>query len=238
MLEKKRFNFHRILNAILITAFLSMMGVMYVSAHGGDLTLIHACANNRSGAVRIVTPTTTCDGRETPLDWNIQGPMGPQGPEGVQGSQGEVGPPGPQGEPGTGGPPQAVTQTLGFARITTAFPNFTPVGVISLPPGRWTLFATINLNMSSVSTPDQILHGPGVYCEISNAYGLRGVASPGASSNLGGAVSTSGFRMTLSMQYLASSSSMQDFTLQCAADDATATVIVNGASIMAIEISP
>jgi hypothetical protein len=262
MLEKTRLNFYSLLSAFLLVAVLLLSGVTYVSAHGGDVTLIHACVNTRNGSLRIVSATTTCDARETALDWGIQGPkgdkgdiggvgpagpQGPQGPNGLAGTQGEqgaVGPMGPQGEvgaqgePGTGSLPQVITQTLGSTRITTAFPNFTSVGVISLPPGRWALFATINVNMSSVVTSGQIVHNPGVNCEISNAHGLSGGASPGVGSNLGGAVSVSSFRSTLSIQYLVSRSSTQDFTLQCAVDDPAATVIVDGASITAIEVSP
>jgi hypothetical protein len=118
MLEKVRFNFHRVLNAILIAVLVGMTGVMYVSAHGGDVTLIHACVNSRSGAIRIVGANTTCDVRETSLDWSIQGPKGdkgdkgdmgltgPQGSQGIQGVQGPAGPQGPQGlqgEPGLSG---------------------------------------------------------------------------------------------------------------------------------------
>jgi hypothetical protein len=104
MLERNRLKFHRILNTILIAVILSMSGVMYVSAHGGDVTLIHACVTNRTGAVRIVSATSTCDAnKETALDWGIQGPQGPKGdigPQGLQGLKGDVGPMGPQGPAG------------------------------------------------------------------------------------------------------------------------------------------
>jgi len=59
MLGKTKLSFYRLLSAILLVVMLSMSSVMYVSAHGGDVTLIHACVNNRTGAVRIVSPTTT-----------------------------------------------------------------------------------------------------------------------------------------------------------------------------------
>jgi uncharacterized protein YjbI with pentapeptide repeats len=38
-------------------------------AHGGDLSLIHACVRNNTGAIRIVGATQNCNGNETPLDW-------------------------------------------------------------------------------------------------------------------------------------------------------------------------
>jgi hypothetical protein len=107
MLEKTRLRFHRILNAILIAVLASISGVMYVSAHGGDIALIHACVNNRGGALRIVTATTICDAnRETALDWVIQGPKGDKGDAGnvgPMGMQGLVGPMGPQGLQGPAG---------------------------------------------------------------------------------------------------------------------------------------
>src|SRR5215211_768013 len=92
MLDRTRRKLHRILNAILIAVLLSMSGVMYVSAHGGDVTLIHACVNNRTGAVRMVSPTTTCDAiKETALDWGIQGPKGDKGDTGPKGPAGVLG---------------------------------------------------------------------------------------------------------------------------------------------------
>jgi hypothetical protein len=124
MLEQTKLKFYRFLSIFLLVTLLSLSGVMYVSAHGGDVTLIHACVNNRNGAVRIVSATTTCEAnKETALDWSIQGPKGDKGdsgdvgPMGSQGPQGQMGPQGPAGvmffyqretlgldlEPGTGG---------------------------------------------------------------------------------------------------------------------------------------
>jgi hypothetical protein len=92
MLEKTRLNFYRLLSAILLVAVLLLSGVTYVSAHGGDVTLIHACVTSRSGAVRIVSPTTTCDAsKETALDWGIQGPKGDKGDTGPKGPAGVLG---------------------------------------------------------------------------------------------------------------------------------------------------
>jgi hypothetical protein len=106
MLEQTKLKFYRFLSAILLMALLSLSSVIYVSAHGGDVTLIHACVTNRTGAVRIVSATTTCDAnRETALGWGIQGPKGDTG------VTGDVGSVGPQGEQGIAGPqgPQGLT---------------------------------------------------------------------------------------------------------------------------------
>ena len=103
MLDQTKLKFYRFLSAILLVVMLSMSSVMYVSAHGGDVTLIHACVTNRTGAVRIVSATTTCDAnKETTLDWGIQGPKGPKG------DTGDVGPMGPQRLPGKTGPASGV----------------------------------------------------------------------------------------------------------------------------------
>jgi hypothetical protein len=75
-----------------------------------DANAIHACVDGQ-GRIRIIGGTESCGSRETPLEWNIQGPIGPQGlqgpvgPQGVQGPQGEQGLPGPQGERGPQGDP-------------------------------------------------------------------------------------------------------------------------------------
>lgn len=64
-----------------ITAFLSLGIVVY--AHGGDVTLVHACVNNGNGLVRIVDPNDSCRDSENAVDWSIQGPAGPPGPSGT-----------------------------------------------------------------------------------------------------------------------------------------------------------
>lgn len=57
-------------------------------------TTVSACVNNSSGAVKIVGPSTACNGNETLMTWNVTGP---------EGSAGSEGPVGPQGIPGTDG---------------------------------------------------------------------------------------------------------------------------------------
>ena len=86
------------LNVVLIM----LMSATFVSAHGGDTALIHACVTS-SGAIRIVTANTTCPGKDSALDWNIQGPKGPIGPIGPQGEQGQMGLQGFQGPAGMSG---------------------------------------------------------------------------------------------------------------------------------------
>lgn len=57
-------------------------------------TVITACANISTGALRLVFAGSTCKNNEAPVTWNSTGPAGPRGPAGA------TGPAGPQGEPG------------------------------------------------------------------------------------------------------------------------------------------
>lgn len=87
---------------IACAAVVSLSAAIYLSAHGGDTALVHACVA-RDGTIRIVAATGVCKSNETALDWAIQGPMGPIGPAGPTGAQGPQGVPGPQGVTGPTG---------------------------------------------------------------------------------------------------------------------------------------
>src|SRR4051812_32034580 len=45
--------------------------VSLVSAHNGPLTqgVIHACVNNSSGTIKIISATGSCSNNEIPVDW-------------------------------------------------------------------------------------------------------------------------------------------------------------------------
>jgi Collagen triple helix repeat (20 copies) len=69
--------------------------------------VIHACANDTSGELKVVKAGAPCPRNWSPLDWNVAGPRGPQGlpgQQGVQGPQGASGPQGAQGPQGATGP--------------------------------------------------------------------------------------------------------------------------------------
>jgi hypothetical protein len=57
--------------------------------------VIHACANNSSGDLKVVAAGASCPRNWTSLSWNVAGPPGPQGSQGPPGPQGG---PGPQGQ--------------------------------------------------------------------------------------------------------------------------------------------
>jgi hypothetical protein len=46
------------------------LGAAAVYGHGGDATMVHACVNNSSGAVKFVGPNGTCQNNETAVDWD------------------------------------------------------------------------------------------------------------------------------------------------------------------------
>lgn len=194
MAAQTKQKFYRFLSTILLVTLLSMSGIIYVSAHGGDVTLIHACVNNRNGAVRIVGASTTCDAsKETALDWSIQGPkgdtgdvgpmgpqgeMGPAGPQGSQGPQGEQGLAGPVGPMGPQGPAGAINTYLRYSNFTVA-PQQGGYGIASCDPGDQVIsggFGGLNFNVFvRASTP--ILDGPTVVwswsVEVYNNGGLN-----------------------------------------------------------------
>jgi len=93
-----------IATAIVFLLGLAFSNVLSILAHNGDITLIHACVRNNTGAIRIIDANGTCGGNEMPLDWRIQGEVGPQGPQGPEGPQGLTGPQGPAGPQGPEGP--------------------------------------------------------------------------------------------------------------------------------------
>jgi hypothetical protein len=116
---------------LLIVMLAASLTSWVVRAHGGDITLIHACvtvghtdddddkasdenavkARRSIGAIRIIGADEECKKNEVALDWNIQGPAGPAGPQGdvgPAGPPGPAGPAGPQGDVGPVGPAGAV----------------------------------------------------------------------------------------------------------------------------------
>jgi len=70
-------------------------------------TMVSACVNTSTGAIRIVASTSLCVAGETGMTWALVGPTGPQGPAGSTGPVGPAGPTGATGATGTPGTPGA-----------------------------------------------------------------------------------------------------------------------------------
>lgn len=73
-----------------VAAAMVATGVVVAGAHDGRPTkkVIHACVDDRTGAIEIVGANDHCGAGESPLDWNGKGPRGPQGPPGPPGETG------------------------------------------------------------------------------------------------------------------------------------------------------
>ena len=67
-------------------------------------TMIAACVNTSTGAVRIVSSTSLCVAGETGTTWAVVGPTGPAGPAGPTGAAGASGAQGATGPAGAAGP--------------------------------------------------------------------------------------------------------------------------------------
>lgn len=86
-------------SALVFIVAVTLLLWLGIPAHASTVTY-YACVNNSTGAITIVSATTTCKTGFHKIQWNQTGPQGPQGPAG---QQGPVGPPGPQGVQGPPG---------------------------------------------------------------------------------------------------------------------------------------
>jgi hypothetical protein len=70
-----------------------LLGALGVAVAGAAIPdeagVVHACYA-KGGALRVIDASAgSCGSKETPLDWNVQGPPGPAGPPGPKGDPGE-----------------------------------------------------------------------------------------------------------------------------------------------------
>lgn len=66
-----------------VTAVLVGGGIAIAS--GDDSDVLHACARNKNGQLRLVDSEDDCRRKETEVSWGITGPQGPPGPSGGSG---------------------------------------------------------------------------------------------------------------------------------------------------------
>lgn len=138
-------------------------GVAYAATSPIDAEgTIHACYNATSGAMKLLTATSTCPkSASTPISWNQQGAIGPQGAPGAPGAAGVAGPVGPQGDKGdAGGLSESETFTAGASlRLVNACiigcsgPTYRPVAVIPyVPAGRYLVNADLSIDVGSTNS--------------------------------------------------------------------------------------
>jgi hypothetical protein len=112
-----------VVSTIVVTLLLLTGRLPQSSAQVSATVTFYACETTSTGAIRMVTATTSCKTGETKISWNQVGPQGPKGATGATGAKGATGatgaigatgaagatgaqgPAGPQGPPGisTGG---------------------------------------------------------------------------------------------------------------------------------------
>jgi hypothetical protein len=80
------------------------------TAKAASSSLIHACYNKRTGALRVISGSRRCGSGGVAVSWTVEGIAGPRGATGEAGSllgprglSGEVGPAGPAGPQGPAG---------------------------------------------------------------------------------------------------------------------------------------
>jgi hypothetical protein len=116
----------------------------HILASDGASHMIHACVQQGSQHVRLVTANEPCRRPETRVTWNIVGPQGPKGDPGVKGDTGAAGEPGVKGDTGAPGPQgpagPGVANVVVRSSSLLALPNntFQKVSVSCLPAERLT----------------------------------------------------------------------------------------------------
>src|SRR6185503_16003387 len=127
----KRISISRRVLASLILFGVVLAGLVSFAALSEPSTnVIYGCRKTQNGQLRIVEANEACLSSETPLQWNVVGPVGPQGP---QGPQGEVGPQGAEGPQGIQGIPGVKGDTGPQGPPGAAAPQPDPVAVPSAP---------------------------------------------------------------------------------------------------------
>ena len=114
---KPRHNYPKARAAALSAA---VMIAIWFTPQPAAAQVIHACVNNKTGALRIAS---TCKKGESPLTFNQ---VGPAGPTGASGAMGVAGPAGPTGATGQVGPIANVTQLNLVNGATRRSPHFKP----------------------------------------------------------------------------------------------------------------
>jgi hypothetical protein len=124
------------LGVALVALLLACGGLAYASTAGESV--IRACANKRTGALRIAK---RCKRSERRVTWNAVGPTGHVGSRGSTGARGFTGAQGPQGPQGVQGPQGP--QGPGATSFSAVIPN---------APGSSTTLATLSNGVTIVGS--------------------------------------------------------------------------------------
>jgi hypothetical protein len=156
--------------AVALAVLVAVSGGLAIAATSPSGPVIRACANKKTGALRLASK---CHRNERSIRWNQIGPQGPAGlagPTGASGASGAAGQTGPQG-------PGAISIVSNVTGPRTRFPIATV--------GPWTVYTECT---SSVSV--NIL-GPGHYYDTT-ITGEPGISTPTATHINNGAMGEAG----------------------------------------------
>src|SRR6202451_1549404 len=139
-------------------------------------TIYYGCVTTSTGAIRIVTATTTCKTTEHKIQWDQTGPQGPAGPTGPQGAKGATGAQGPTGPAGPTGPQGPAGVSVGYYAIgksveLTGYPGALVAETDAVQAGTYFVSASTLLLLAS---------GDDGFCYITN------VNNNGTTNNYGG----------------------------------------------------
>jgi len=138
----------------------------------------YGCVNNSTGAITIVSATTTCKTGFHKIQWAQTGPQGPVGPTGPKGATGATGPTGPKGATGATGP-QGPTGATGATGSTG--PQG-PAGTLTLPFSGSAISSNPILQIFNFGSGDGEDISGGNAGDAAGAQGGTGVAGYGGSS--------------------------------------------------------
>jgi hypothetical protein len=189
--------------ALAIVLLVAVSGGLAIAATSPGGSVIGACANKKTGALRLAGK---CRRNERSIHWNQIGPHGPSGPAGPTGANGT---PGGAGQTGLTGPqgPGATPIVSSVTGPRTPFPIATV--------GPWTVYASCTVGVSV-----NIL-GPGHYYEttISGEPGISTATAThinnGAMGEAGVTANTAGANQQVSADIqLISATTMYEVRLQ------------------------
>jgi hypothetical protein len=187
-------------NLYLTAAGMALLWLGAVAHANAAATTYYACVNNATGAIAIVSASTTCKTGFHKIQWNQLGPPGPKGPAGPAGPRGPQGPAGAQGAPGPQGPtgpqgpagaqgPTGPQGPSGISVGTTAV-NLNPVSlgnnasIVVLESNAVQTAGTYYINTTALLAVDQANTG-GILCYLTPASQSRpdglygGASTPG-----------------------------------------------------------
>jgi hypothetical protein len=132
--------------------------------------------------------------------------------------------------------------TAGLVNVIGILPAFSSVVPITLPTGRYALFASAAFTMTGAR--DSTIHTPTALCNFTLGPGVSGAAagvllSPGNILSSSGGSSVEFARASLSHQIVVNvTAATGTVTLQCTIFDPVTQVSVQNSTLTAIEVAP